>query len=85
MKNKTTKLVPFSNPRTFAAFAHDVAAAMLAWLLAYWLRFNFDVPVDYAQAARVALIWLVPLFAGLFYLFGLYRGLWRFASISDLH
>lgn len=85
MKNKTAKPLLFTNPRTFAAFFHDLIAAAFAWLLAFLLRFNFDVPADYAQAAQLALIWLVPMFAGLFYVFGLYRGLWRFASISDLH
>ena len=82
---KLSKSFPLTNPRTLAAFTHDVLAAALAWMLAFWLRFNFDVPLDYALAARMALVWLVPLFAVLFYLFGLYRGLWRFASISDLH
>ncbi len=86
MKNNTIKKpLPLINPRTLAAFSHDVVAAALAWMLAFWLRFNFDVPAEYELTARSALLWLLPLFAGLFYLFGLYRGLWRFASISDLH
>jgi FlaA1/EpsC-like NDP-sugar epimerase len=79
------KSLPLARVRTLAAFFHDVLAAALAWMLAFWLRFNFDVPAEFELAARSALIWLLPLFAGLFYLFGLYRGLWRFASISDLH
>lgn len=85
MINNTIGFLPLTNPRSVAAFCHDLIAAALAWLVAFWLRFNFDVPLDYAQAAHLALFWLVPLFAALFYLFGLYRGLWRFASISDLH
>lgn len=86
MKNKISKsTLPLSNPRTLAAFSHDLVAAALAWMLAFWLRFNFEVPTEYDRAAHQALPWLVPLFALLFYLFGLYRGLWRFASISDLH
>lgn len=85
MIKKTEKSLPLANPRTLAAFLHDVISAALAWLLAFWLRFNFELPPEYSQAAFSALIWLVPLFAGLFYIFGLYRGLWRFASISDLH
>lgn len=72
------------NPRTFAAFLHDLGAAAVAWLLAFWLRFNFDVPPEYWAAGNGALIWVLPLFAVLFYIFGLYRGLWRFASLSDL-
>jgi FlaA1/EpsC-like NDP-sugar epimerase len=72
------------NPRTLAAFLHDLLAAALAWMLAYWLRFNFDVPPEFALSARQALFWVLPLFGLLFFLFGLYRGLWRFASLSDL-
>lgn len=85
MKNTTRKPLLLANPRTLSAFSHDVVAAALAWMLAYWLRFNFDVPSEYDRAAQQALFWLVPLFAALFYQFGLYRGMWRFASISDLH
>ncbi len=72
------------NHRTLAAFLHDLVVTSIAWLLAYALRFNFDVPADYGQQAWQALLWVVPTFAALFYLFGLYRGIWRFASLSDL-
>jgi len=72
------------NHRTLAAFLHDLVVTSVAWLLAYALRFNFDVPADYGQHAWQALLWVVPTFAALFYLFGLYRGIWRFASLSDL-
>ncbi len=36
------------------------------------------------MAAWRGLLWVVPLFASLFFWFGLYRGIWRFASLSDL-
>ena len=52
--------------------------------LAYWLRFNFDTPAEFEGVAVGALLWVLPLFATLFYVFGLYQGLWRFASITDL-
>jgi len=73
-----------TNPRTLAAFLHDLVAAALAWMLAFWLRFNFDVPTEFAQSAAHSLLWVLPLFGSLFFAFGLYRGLWRFASLSDL-
>ncbi|MDD2742210.1 MAG: nucleoside-diphosphate sugar epimerase/dehydratase [Rhodocyclaceae bacterium] len=73
-----------TNPRTLAAFLHDLVAAALAWMLAFWLRFNFDVPLEFAESARHSMLWVLPLFGGLFFAFGLYRGLWRFASLSDL-
>lgn len=72
------------NPRILAAFAHDVLAVALAWLAAFLLRFNFDVPPAFLSAARESLLLVVPLFALLFYAIGLYRGLWRFASLPDL-
>ena len=73
-----------NNPRTLAAFLHDLVAAALAWTLAFSLRFNFEIPDEFALSARHSLLWVLPLFGVLFFAFGLYRGLWRFASLSDL-
>lgn len=72
------------NHRTAAAFLHDLCAIAIAWWLAFLLRFNFELPADYAQAALSSLIWVLPLFGILFFVFGLYRGIWRYASLSDL-
>ncbi len=74
----------FRNLRAAAAFTHDALAVVLAWGLAYAFRFNFDVPLEFWRGAWAALYWLVPLFAALFHLLGLYRGLWRFASLRDM-
>jgi FlaA1/EpsC-like NDP-sugar epimerase len=70
--------------RALAAFLHDVAACTLAWLVSFWLRFNLDVPAPWDALAVKSLVYLVPLHAALFLGFGLYRGLWRFASLPDL-
>lgn len=70
--------------RSLIATLHDLTAVLLAWLLAYQLRFNFEVPVDYARAMWAYLAWVIPVQAIFFYGFGLYRGIWRFASIPDL-
>ncbi len=72
------------NWRTIVATLHDITAAALAWMFAYWLRFNFEVPPQYALAVKHNLIWVVSLQAAIFLAFGLYRGIWRFASIPDL-
>ncbi len=79
-----SSLFGMNNPRTLAAFLHDIVAAAAAWILAFYLRFNFDVPEYFLQAAFSALFWVLPLFSVLFITFGLYRGLWRFASLDDL-
>jgi FlaA1/EpsC-like NDP-sugar epimerase len=72
------------NPRTVVIILHDILAAVFAWLAAYWLRFNLDLPPEYQAAALSTLFWVVPLQAMVFWRFGLYRGIWRFASLPDL-
>jgi FlaA1/EpsC-like NDP-sugar epimerase len=72
------------NWRTIVATLHDILVAVLAWMLAYWLRFNFDMPAQYSSAMLRNLTWVVGLQAIVFLVFGLYRGIWRFASIPDL-
>lgn len=72
------------NPRTALAFAHDVAASAVAWCAAYWLRLNLDVPEPFLTGMLHGLLWVVPLQAACFLAFGLYRGIWRYASLADL-
>ncbi len=72
------------NPRSLLAFAHDIAAAIVAWCLAYWLRLNLDIPAEWVDGLLAALLVCVPVQAVAFYWFGLYRGVWRFASLPDL-
>ncbi|MCC7039413.1 MAG: polysaccharide biosynthesis protein [Burkholderiales bacterium] len=50
----------------------------------YLLRFNLDVREPYLADMWSTLAWVVPLQAAIFVALGLYRGLWRFASIPDL-
>jgi FlaA1/EpsC-like NDP-sugar epimerase len=72
------------NARSLLAFVHDVCAAALAWCAMYWLRFNLDLREPYVDDMWHTLAWILPLQAVIFVALGLYRGLWRFASISDL-
>ena len=71
-------------PRLLAIILHDFLAAAFAWLAGYWLRFNLSVPPEFQTAAFSTLLWVVPLYAVVFWRFGLYRGIWRFASLPDL-
>jgi FlaA1/EpsC-like NDP-sugar epimerase len=72
------------NWRAGLAFAHDLSAAAIAWIAMYSLRFNFDVPEPFLGDMWRTLAWIVPLQGVIFLAFGLYRGLWRFASILDV-
>ena len=70
--------------RAFATFVHDIVMAALSFILAFYLRVGADIahyPIsllatyDLAFAATAAVI---------FRWSGLYRGIWRFASLPDL-
>ncbi len=68
-----------------AAFVHDLIMVPVAWFLAYWLRFNLDlIPPAYLDAAWEAVPVLLAVEGAVFWLLGLYRGVWRFASLPDL-
>ena len=70
--------------RTFLAILHDLAAVAVAWLIAFWLRFNLEIPDAYMERAWASVFWVVPLYCMVFYAAGLYRGIWRYASLPDL-
>lgn len=72
------------NIRIVLAVAHDLLAIAAAWLLAFSLRFNLELPGLYYELAFESVIWVVPLYGSIFFAFGLYRGIWRFASLPDL-
>ncbi|MFJ5445051.1 polysaccharide biosynthesis protein [Methylobacillus methanolivorans] len=63
---------------------HDIVVAVLAWWVAFLFRFNFDVPDNFTQSMLESAVWVIPLQALVFLFAGLYRGVWRFASLPDL-
>ncbi len=72
------------NWRIFSAFFHDLVSALFAWILAYLLRFNFTIPVEFMASLLQVMLWAVPVQVICFIQFGLYKGVWRFASLPDL-
>ncbi|MDD5611790.1 MAG: nucleoside-diphosphate sugar epimerase/dehydratase [Gallionella sp.] len=70
--------------RTVLAILHDIVASMLAWIFAYLLRFNFELPEHFSTEMQQTLMWIVPLQVAIFWKMGLYRGIWRYASLNDL-
>lgn len=68
-----------------AAMVYDVFCIPMAWLGAYWLRYNLsEIPHDMLVTglAMLPLVMFSQMLA--FWHFGLYKGVWRFASIPDL-
>jgi FlaA1/EpsC-like NDP-sugar epimerase len=72
------------NLRRMLAIAHDMVAVAAAWFIAYWLRFNLELPEPYHEQALTTVLWVVPIYGAIFFASGLYRGIWRFASLPDL-
>lgn len=73
--------IRFSLPRMLVAL-HDIAMVAIAWLLLRWLAGIAGAPPASALVHELSLACLVQ--AAVFWRVGLYRGLWRFASMPDL-
>ena len=69
----------------WAALAHDLVMIPIAWLLAYWIRYKIGEYPDLLFERAIHLLPVMLLIQGsIFFYFGLYRGIWRFASLPDL-
>ncbi len=67
-----------------AAFMHDLLMVPIAWFGAFWLRFNLEtIPEPFWGRALALLPLILAIHAAMFLYFGLYRGVWRFASMPD--
>ncbi len=69
---------------TLMAVLHDLFVATLVWAGAYYLRFNFDLPQNFKSEMWRTLLWVAPLQSVIFWNVGLYRGIWRYASVADM-
>jgi len=77
------KLLARLRTRT-AALVHDLIMVPIAWLGGLWLRFNLEaIPEPFWQRALTLLPLIILVHAAMFFYFGLYRGVWRFASMPD--
>ena len=62
----------------------DITLICLAWWIAFWLRFNFDIPEEFEVMALSSARWMLPSF-----IFGLafarvYRQVWRYIGLPEL-
>jgi len=77
------RLTATIHPR-LAVVLHDLAMVWLAWTAANWLRFSFESnpPTAWQLAPDTVIVLLVQ--GAVLWWTGLYKGLWRFASLPDL-
>lgn len=73
------------NRAQIAPLLLDLAVVALAWLGAYWVRFNLaSIPDAYWQRALEALPIVVVLQLAAYLFFRVQRGVWRYVSMPDL-
>ncbi len=74
------------NPKAPTALAYDVLAVAVSWAALFWVRFNpnFETANYSASDVMRSLAYVVPIHAIVFVAMGLYRGIWRFASLPDM-
>ena len=80
---RSRNLIAAIHPR-LAVVLHDLAMVWLAWIATNWLRYSFapNLPPPFWLSPETGVVVLVQ---GLvLWWTGLYKGLWRFASLPDL-
>lgn len=69
--------------RGWVALFHDLLMTAVSFNVALYLRLGNDFH-NYLEVVRTGTPILVTLAAAVFYLMGLYKGIWRYASMRDL-
>lgn len=73
------------NFKRWLIFGHDLAWIPVSIVAAYWIRFNLDtIPSAEWRLITIVVLSAVPIYGITFWIFGCYRGIWRYASIPDL-
>ncbi len=75
--------MPFRK-HTLAVLAADLLLVGLAWGIAFWLRFNLDVPPEFAQMAWVTLPLSLALYGVMLVFLRVPRQVWRFTGLHEL-
>jgi FlaA1/EpsC-like NDP-sugar epimerase len=70
--------------RGWIVFAHDIIMAALSFVLSVYLRLDIWIVEYYSDTWLTATILFTAISAAVFWGSGLYRGVWRYASLNDL-
>jgi FlaA1/EpsC-like NDP-sugar epimerase len=69
---------------TLGLLAIDLALVLLAGWIAFWLRFNFDVPTEFDRLALSASPWCLAGYAGGLTFARVYRQVWSYIGLPEL-
>lgn len=78
-----TRVADFSNANLHLMLGMDALAFAVSIIFSYLLRFDFAIPGEFLSQMMTVLLLSVPLKSLSFLVFGLYRGMWRYTSLSD--
>lgn len=62
----------------------DFCFICVAYITSYFLRFEGTLLSSNVSLLKASLIWIILIKMSFFFTFGLYRGVWRYISITDL-
>lgn len=82
--NKTILNAMFMHKRRIVEVLVDFVLICVAYYCAYFLRFEGALLASNAFLIKDSLAWIILIKMSTFFIFGLYRGVWRYVSISDL-
>ena len=71
------------NRNFYIILGADLLFFAASLILSYGLRFSFSIPAWIWRDIFLLLPFLLPVKAIVFFLMGVYRGMWRYASIPD--
>ena len=74
----------FLHKRRIIEVLLDLVMICIAYYSAYFLRFEGNLLSNNLSLFKESLIWIILIKMSAFFIFGFYRGVWRYVSISDL-
>ena len=76
------KLTNYSAP--ILMFSLDAVLLLLSWWLAFWMRFNLDIPESFGLLIQSTIILVLVAYSIPLVFSGMYRQVWRYTGIPEL-
>ena len=73
-----------TNRNFWIIFLGDIFLILSSYYFAHYIRFDGDIPISELINFQMTVVWILPLKLISFYLFNLYKGMWRYTSIHDM-
>lgn len=65
-------------------FVADLGIVAVAWLLAFWFRFNLEIPAEFLDMLVATIAWPLLAYGGCLGFLRVYRQMWLYTSVADL-